>query len=174
MQGKKCFKCGKLKDVNDFYIHPRTSDGHLGKCKKCSKQDSQNTYYRKIVNPVWAESERIRNREKAKRLGKTWKQPNAEQERIWQLNYREKYPEKIKAKNGAQYINHTTGYHNHHWSYLKEHYKDVIELSASNHAKIHRYIKYDQERMMYRKLDGVLIDSRESALKYYDTLKKLP
>lgn len=30
---------------------------------------------------------------------------------------------------------------------------------------------YDQERMMYRRMDGTLIDSREAAIAYYATLK---
>lgn len=41
---KKCFKCGKLKDINHFYVHKETSDGHLGKCKSCTKKDVANRY----------------------------------------------------------------------------------------------------------------------------------
>jgi len=36
---KKCFKCGKEKPLDDFYSHPRMKDGHLGKCKACTKSD---------------------------------------------------------------------------------------------------------------------------------------
>ena len=39
------------------------------------------------------------------------------------------------------------------------------------HALVHRYTTYDQERKMYRRMDGSLIDSRESAIAYYSTLK---
>ena len=35
---KKCFVCHKEKKLVDFYAHPRTTDGHLGKCKECCKQ----------------------------------------------------------------------------------------------------------------------------------------
>lgn len=36
---KRCFKCGEIKSVDDFYKHPDMGDGHLGKCKECTKSD---------------------------------------------------------------------------------------------------------------------------------------
>ena len=36
---KKCFKCKKIQPIKDFYKHPRTKDGHLNKCKSCTKED---------------------------------------------------------------------------------------------------------------------------------------
>lgn len=36
---KRCFKCGVEKSSDDFYRHPAMSDGHLGKCKDCTKLD---------------------------------------------------------------------------------------------------------------------------------------
>jgi len=44
MPYKKCFKCGKRKDLNDFYAHPQMADGHLGKCKSCTKRDVHKRY----------------------------------------------------------------------------------------------------------------------------------
>ena len=38
---KTCFKCGKEKDLSFFYKHKRMMDGHLNKCKECTKTDAK-------------------------------------------------------------------------------------------------------------------------------------
>ena len=38
---KNCFKCNIEKPITDFYKHPETTDGRLGKCKKCTKIDNK-------------------------------------------------------------------------------------------------------------------------------------
>ena len=36
---KTCFKCNTVRPLTDFYAHPAMSDGHLNKCKQCTKID---------------------------------------------------------------------------------------------------------------------------------------
>jgi hypothetical protein len=167
MKVKKCFKCLQTKPLSDYYVHKQMGDGHLNKCKDCTKADVKNHESILKQNPEYIEKERNRGREKYHRLsyrGKN-KQP-IEKQRQRLKNSREKFPEKHKAVSRTCKMKRTPDHHLHHWSYNKEHYKDVIELSIKDHNTAHRFMIYDQERMMYRTLSGVLLDTKESHLEY--------
>jgi len=47
MKQKQCFKCKETKTLNNFYKHPETLDGHVGKCKNCNKVDVKVNYSKK-------------------------------------------------------------------------------------------------------------------------------
>ncbi len=61
---KICFKCGNSKSLDDYYLHPQMKDGHLNKCKECTKADSINTrnanlaYYQQYDRDRFHELER--------------------------------------------------------------------------------------------------------------------
>jgi hypothetical protein len=57
---KKCFKCGKKKDISQFYTHKEMGDGHLGKCKTCTKKDVKDRYKDPEARKRIAEYERLR------------------------------------------------------------------------------------------------------------------
>jgi hypothetical protein len=52
MSSKRCFRCLSLLPMSSFYKHAQMGDGHLNKCKECTKSDvNQNrleriNYYR--------------------------------------------------------------------------------------------------------------------------------
>ena len=159
MSTKVCFKCNVEKPLSEYYVHKQMGDGHLNKCKVCAKSDVKERTDKLSFNPEWIESERKRGREKSRRLGYRSK-PSSET----MQKHREKYPEKYKARIASQRIKASTkSNHLHHWSYNQEHYKDVIEISPKEHGKAHRFLVYDQERMMYRRYDNnILLDTREA------------
>jgi hypothetical protein len=156
------------------------TDGHLNKCKDCTKNDVRIREGQLKKDPEWVRSERERHRNKYYRLNyKDKHKPSKEQKKKIMKRYYEKYPEKLEARNKCAHIKKEKGYNNHHWSYNKEHYKDIIVLKESEHFLLHRYLIYDQERMKYRSAvttksfsSGELLDTKESHLLYYNEINQ--
>lgn len=166
---KTCKKCGEHKHLECFYVHKQMSDGHLNICIDCTKKRISERENKLRKNSEWVEKEKKRGREKYHRLG--CKKPTPEMKRIAMQKYRDKYPEKYSAYMVTSKMKcNIKGNNLHHWSYNKEHYKDVIELTPLEHNLLHRHIIYDQERMMYRNLSGLLLDTKESHIELLKSL----
>lgn len=164
---KKCFKCNKDKILDDFYKHSGMSDGRLNKCIECAKVDSNNQRLHKMQYPEWVEKEAERHRLKGRKAWANGVRPDKGVRARAAKNYHRMYPEKRKAITEANSISIGDGLHRHHWSYLEEHRKDIIAICPTDHAMLHRFIVYDQERMQYRRIDNSeLLDSREAHEKY--------
>ncbi len=168
---KVCFKCNTPKPLSEFYKHKGMEDGYLGKCKSCTKIDTKIRQDSLKTDSKWIESERNRGREKYHRLGYKGKYyPTPKKKKEYISKYKEKYPEKVKAK--AISGKSTQGTELHHWSYNIEHAKDTISLSKEDHYTLHRFIKYDKGTYMYKTLEGILLDTKEKHLEYYNKIKK--
>jgi hypothetical protein len=168
-----CGNCGEEKTLDMFYRKKKCRYNRDFFCKTCRAKMAKSRYAKNKQNKNWVESERARARKKYWRLY-VGKKIDPQMAKKIKLNYFKKYPEKKLAEYKSQNMPCGVGYNNHHWSYNKEHYKDVINLSILEHRKLHRYMIYDQERMMYRTVDGVLLDTKDLHLKYYESLKDKP
>jgi len=80
MAQKSCFKCKQVKCLSEFYKHSEMKDGHLNKCKQCTKNDA-NTHRANNLEAIRAYDRKRGSRQPAAHL----------------KEYRAKYPNKNKA-----------------------------------------------------------------------------
>ena len=171
---KICFKCGNQKEKKHFYKHPQTKDGYLGKCKECTKKDSSLDLIKKTSTIEGLEKERARHRDKYYRLEyKEKHKPCAEKRKEYNEKYINLHPEKAIVRNKTSHLKPIVkGNHLHHWNYNIDYAKDTIELSKSDHYKVHRFIKYDKKTFMYKDLNGILLDTKEKHFQYVNKVIK--
>lgn len=86
MNRKTCFKCLRDLPASDFYRHPQTADGLLGKCKQCTRADvAQN---RQGKRDQYRAYDKLRQQVPNRKLSAA----------LAQSRHRAKYPEKYKAR----------------------------------------------------------------------------
>lgn len=158
MTTKICFKCNEERPLSDYYKHPRMSDGHLNKCKLCTRKDTAKDLEKKISTPDGLEKERARHREKYKRLNYKEKQKVWDVDRSWKKN--------SKYKNLNKKFKTPKGIELHHWNYNDEFIEDVFLLNRKEHRQAHRHLTLDFEKKIFKNDLGEYLDSKEKHLLY--------
>jgi hypothetical protein len=97
---KKCFKCGKEKPLDEFYRHRQMMDGHLNKCKECTKKDS-NKYRAENLDKCRAydrkRSSLPHRVSLRKKVTKTWIEDGRHTATV--TRYRKRHPDRYRAHN---------------------------------------------------------------------------
>lgn len=140
---KKCFKCGKEKDLDKFYKHSAMADGHLNKCKECTKLDSFGRTYEEI------ERRKFRDRNR----------PNAK-ERVAKNLQRVK---KLKAENNEHYLKTVSA--------PKKKWDTENRYKKNAHLKVKRNISMKGNKPNQCQLCGTRSDELEGH--HYDYSKPL-
>ena len=143
---KVCFKCNRELPLSSFYKHPQMADGHLNKCKDCTKRDVHQKYMDNIENSEYIEKERARGRDKWNRLYKG--KPHVVAHHV---------------ENARRFIERRTGplpeeTEIHHWNYNFMH--KVFLLSRRHHARLHKLIEFDQASQCFI-YNGKLLATKE-------------
>ncbi len=155
---KTCFVCGQDFPLEGFYAHPMMADGHLNKCKGCTRKQvrdnraAKRDYYRDFdrsraslphrVEARKAYARTSAGRAKARVAGEAWAERN---------------PEKIKAQNAVGnavrdgklsrqpcVVCGSTDSEGHHEDYGK--LLDVVWLCPAHHAARHKELRNYPER----------------------------
>lgn len=155
---KQCFKCGATKPLSEFYKHAQMGDGHLNKCKDCTKSDVMRHREANLLRIRAYDRERPNKAERYK-ANRAWtKTPSGRAAVSAAKNaYRQKFYERARAremlKNAIRdgkvtklpcLVCGATPTEGHHASYSLP--LDVVWLCRTHHAQTHReHREYQRE-----------------------------
>lgn len=164
MTNKICFKCNIEKPLSEYYKHKQMGDGHLNKCKTCTKKDVKLQTDINASTPEGLEKERARHRDKYHRLG------YKEQQKEWDKNKPWKESTVYKRLRGKYYKDLPREFELHHWNYNDDYLLDVFILNIKEHKNLHNFLTLDLEKRIFYLEDGTYLDTKEKHKEYIESL----
>ena len=135
---KTCFKCGAEKPLTEYYRHKQMGDGHLNKCKCCTKMDVRARRFA----PRFREKVLSYDRQRGSRQGPDYREAHREY-REEEYKARHKLSNavrdgKMQRRDRCQHC-HVSGVRieGHHEDYSKPF--DVVWLCVPCHRQLHAF-----------------------------------
>jgi len=125
---KACFKCGAEKPLTEYYKHKGMADGHLNKCKTCTKKDVRHHREDNILR--YRAHDRARGYRQSAEYQREYRAKNKEKQRAHSA-----VAYKLESPESCELCGEETKLHAHHHDYTKP--LDVNWLCPACHHQLH-------------------------------------
>lgn len=134
---KTCFKCGVEQPLDEFYRHPEMADGHLNKCKACTKHDA----HKHRRDPRFREKvlayDRARGNRQTQAQSNAYRQQRPLVARAHDAVSRALRSGKLERPENCSHCSVKCKPHGHHEDYTKP--LDVVWLCVECHRNLHAF-----------------------------------
>lgn len=183
MENKFCKSCEKTKELQDFYTSKYkgisgVSVYYNSICKDCYKIAIKNNLIKRAEKGFTVE-QILKERDRQRK----WKALSKNGQSIKKKEYYDKYKQLNKEKGLArQEVNNKIkeklekGIERHHWCYRRDFWLDIICIEKTKHRRLHRYLVYVKDLMIYKTIWGEMLDTKEKHLafiEYIETYKDI-
>jgi len=135
---KTCFKCKRSLPIESFYRHAEMADGHLNKCKECTRGDVKqyrrsDKYREKVLS-----ADRARGNRQCKAYRDKHKAQRESEYKARQALSNALRDKKIVRPVRCQHCGSDSALHGHHHDYSKP--LSVVWLCVPCHRQIHAFM----------------------------------
>ena len=131
---KTCFKCQESKPMTEFYKHSEMADGHLNKCKECTKKDAFNRRHFSEARVKILAYDRLRGNRQGYEYTQEYRKNNRDKS-LAHSKVRNAIRSGLLLKGQCEVCGAKDNIHAHHDDYSKP--LDVRWLCPEHHRQLH-------------------------------------